>query len=228
MAPTGSGVGEEGEDAHVRSAVGASEGEDLVDAGDEAGPAGAGGVAGEGGGGVLLEVRGWLVTRSSGRAIFGLGRVGIVAVQGGDPGPEPCVGGENSVNRWRKEVAPICASGPAPGLPRRRTVRMARSRIRSTAPVRAGSWWRNGRIRFGTESTNWRIGSGGRPVVQVGGDLNHSAGAPTPRNASISRGPRLHEGQTPRPLQEKATRRSAAQSSHRMRAKPWARMPQRR
>jgi hypothetical protein len=38
----------------------------------------------------------------------------------------------------------------------------------------------------------------------------------------------LQEGQTPRPLQEKATRRSAAQSSHRIRAKPWARMPQRR
>jgi hypothetical protein len=36
----GLGVGEEGEDAHVRSAVGASEGEDLVDAGEEAGPAG--------------------------------------------------------------------------------------------------------------------------------------------------------------------------------------------
>jgi hypothetical protein len=35
----------------------------------------------------------------------------------------------------------------------------------------------------------------------------------------------LQEGQTPRPLQEKATRRSAAQSSQRARAKPRARMP---
>jgi hypothetical protein len=93
----GVGVGEEGEDAHIRSAVGASEGEDLVDAGEEAGPAGAGGVAGAGGGGVLLEVCGWLVTRSSGRAIFGLGRVGIVATEGHDPGSKSCIGGEDSV-----------------------------------------------------------------------------------------------------------------------------------
>ena len=35
----------------------------------------------------------------------------------------------------------------------------------------------------------------------------------------------LHEGQTPRPLQEKATRKSCPQSSHRARAKPWAKMP---
>jgi hypothetical protein len=52
----GLGVGEEGEDAHVRSAVGESEGEDVVDAGEEAGPAGAGGGAGEGGGRVLVGV----------------------------------------------------------------------------------------------------------------------------------------------------------------------------
>lgn len=32
----------------------------------------------------------------------------------------------------------------------------------------------------------------------------------------------LHEGQTPRPLQEKATRKSSPQSSQRTRAKPWA------
>jgi hypothetical protein len=35
--------------------------------------------------------------------------------------------------RWKKETAPICASGPAPGLSRRRVVRMARRRIRSGA-----------------------------------------------------------------------------------------------
>jgi hypothetical protein len=40
------GVGEEGEDAHVRAAGGAAEWEDLVDAGKEAGPAGASGGAG--------------------------------------------------------------------------------------------------------------------------------------------------------------------------------------
>jgi len=36
------------------------------------------------------------------------------------------------------------------------------------------------------------------------------------------------EGQAPRPVQEKATRRSVAQPSQRRRAKPWPRMPQRR
>ena len=35
----------------------------------------------------------------------------------------------------------------------------------------------------------------------------------------------LHEGQSPRPLQEKAIRRSCPHSPHRARAKPWARMP---
>jgi hypothetical protein len=93
----GFGVGEEGEDAHVRSAVGAAEGEDLVDTGEEAGPAGAGGVVGEGGDGVLLEVCDWLVTRSSGRVIFWFGPVGVVATEGDDPAPEPCVGSEDAM-----------------------------------------------------------------------------------------------------------------------------------
>jgi hypothetical protein len=34
-----------------------------------------------------------------------------------------------------------------------------------------------------------------------------------------------HEGQTPRPLQKKATKKSCPQSSLRARAKPWAKMP---
>jgi hypothetical protein len=101
----GPGVGEESEDAHVRSAVGAAEGEDLVDAGAEAGSAGAGRVAGEGGGGVLMDVCGCLVTRSSGRAIFGFGRVGIVAGEGDDPGPEPCDG------HGRMRRSPPCPFG---------------------------------------------------------------------------------------------------------------------
>ena len=41
----GLGGGDEGEDTHVGAAVGAGEGKDLVDAGEEAGPAGAGGGA---------------------------------------------------------------------------------------------------------------------------------------------------------------------------------------
>jgi hypothetical protein len=61
----GLGSGDEGDDAHVGAAVGAEQGEDLVDAGEEAGPAGAGG-------GALRQVgRG-----GSGR--FGLGSVGRV------------------------------------------------------------------------------------------------------------------------------------------------------
>jgi hypothetical protein len=82
----------------------------------------------------------------------------------------------------------------------------------------AGEAWvveQEGRIRFGRESTHWRTGSGGRTWSV------RWAATSTMRRA-------LQEGQTPRPLQEKATRRSAAHASQRMRAKPWARMPQRR
>ena len=86
---------------------------------------------------------------------------------------------------------------------------------KETAPASAGSRGRKGRIRLGRESTHWRRGSGGRT-----GSVRWAATS-TMRRA-------LQEGQTPRPLQEKATRRSAAQASQRMRAKPWARMPQRR
>jgi hypothetical protein len=103
----------------------------------------------------------------------------------------------------------------ADGLARRSVVRMARSRTRSTSPARRGSWGRKGRIRFGREKTHWRTGSGGRTWSV------RWAATSTMRRA-------LQEGQTPRPLQEKATRRSAAHASQRMRAKPWARMPQRR
>ena len=51
--------------------------------------------------------------------------------------------------RWRKETAPNCALPGAPGLARCNAVRMARSRMRSTAPTSCGSWGRKGRIRFG-------------------------------------------------------------------------------
>jgi hypothetical protein len=62
--------------------------------------------------------------------------------------------------------------------------------------------------------------------LSVGARLKiHQARVPEGQGAATVP-PRLPEGQTPRPLQEKATRGSAAQSSHRMRAKPWARMPQ--
>ena len=39
---------------------------------------------------------------------------------------------------------------------------MARRKMRSTAPAIAGLWCRKGRMRFGTESTHWRTGSGGK------------------------------------------------------------------
>jgi hypothetical protein len=115
-------VGEESEDAHVRYAIGASEGEDLVDAGEEAGPAGAGSVAGEGVGGVLLEVRAWLVPRSFARAILGFGRAALVAAEGDDPGPKPRIGGEDAmvavaVDPGRRDQARegFTSARPSPG-----------------------------------------------------------------------------------------------------------------
>lgn len=42
-----------------------------------------------------------------------------------------------------------------------RRVWTARSRTRSPTPARAGSWWQKGWIWLGTESTHWRMGSGG-------------------------------------------------------------------
>jgi hypothetical protein len=90
-------VGEKGEDAHGGAAVGAAEGEDLVDAGEEAGPAGTGGGAGERPSGIVVAVRGRLGAGSFGRTSLGLGGVGLVAAEGNDPGPEACVGSENAV-----------------------------------------------------------------------------------------------------------------------------------
>ena len=66
----GGRVGEEGQDAHLGAAAGAAEGRDLVDAGDEARPAGAsgaaGGVRGSGRGGIRR-------TGSGGRPAFDSG-----------------------------------------------------------------------------------------------------------------------------------------------------------
>jgi hypothetical protein len=93
----GLGVGEEGEDAHVRSAVGAAEGEDLVDAGEESGPAGAGGGAGERPSGTVVAVRCRLGAGSFGRTSFGLGGVGLVVAEGDDSGSKSCIGGEDAV-----------------------------------------------------------------------------------------------------------------------------------
>ena len=59
-------------------------------------------------------------------------------------------------------MAPIWAPGPAPGLACRSVVRMARRKMCSTALAIVGLWCRKGRMRFGTESTHWRTGSGGR------------------------------------------------------------------
>jgi hypothetical protein len=93
----GFGVGKEGENAHLGSAVGAAEREDLVDAGEELGPAGAGCGAGESGGWVLVGVCGCLVARSFWRALIEIGRGGVVAAEGDDPAPEARVGGEDAV-----------------------------------------------------------------------------------------------------------------------------------
>jgi hypothetical protein len=90
----GFGVGDESENAHVRPALGAAEGEDLVDAGEDLGPAGAGG-GGERHSGIVVAVRGLLGAGTFGRTSFGLG--GVVAAEGDDPGPEPCVGSLHAV-----------------------------------------------------------------------------------------------------------------------------------
>jgi len=60
---------------------------------------------------------------------------------------------------------------------------MARRRMRSTAPARAGSWGRKGCSRFGSESTHCRVASGGR----------------TPSLRWAAAGPRRSGGRRPRP-----------------------------
>jgi hypothetical protein len=98
----GPGVGEEGEDAHGGAALGAAEGEDLADAGEEMGPAGAGGAAGEGGERSLVSVRLRLLA-------VGFGDLDApLPSEGDDVAPEPCVRGEDAwrngelVNRLRR------------------------------------------------------------------------------------------------------------------------------
>ncbi len=59
-------------------------------------------------------------------------------------------------------MAPIRAPGAAPGLACRSMLRTARRNMCSTAPAIVGLWCKKGRMRFGTESTHWRTGSGGK------------------------------------------------------------------
>jgi hypothetical protein len=81
----GPGLGEEGEDAQVGAAVGALEGEDLVDAGEETGPAGAcGAVAGH-------------FRRAGRRIVRGLVAFRFGAAEGDDAGAEPGVGRQHAV-----------------------------------------------------------------------------------------------------------------------------------
>jgi hypothetical protein len=97
MALTGSGSVKKARMRMSDPQSGQRRGKNLVDAGEEACPAGAGGGAGQGRGGVLVGVYGCLIAGKSGRRFFGLGRVGVVAAEGDNPGPEPCVGGEDAV-----------------------------------------------------------------------------------------------------------------------------------
>jgi hypothetical protein len=85
----GRGVGEEGDDAHVRAARGTAEGEDFVDAGEELGPAGAGGGARGGSGRAPRGPVRRLLAGSSGGAFFGIGRARVIAAKDNDRGPEP-------------------------------------------------------------------------------------------------------------------------------------------
>ena len=88
----GPGIGEEGEDAHGGAALGAAEGEDLIDAGQKLGPAGAGGGAYEGGGGVVVNVGRRLLVRDIGGLY-----VQPHAFEGYDVGTEPRVGSQDAV-----------------------------------------------------------------------------------------------------------------------------------
>jgi hypothetical protein len=72
-------------------------GVEVEDAGEEAGPAGADGGAGEERGGVLVGAYGCLLGWSFGRPLFGVGCVAVVAAEGDDPGTEPGDGGEDAV-----------------------------------------------------------------------------------------------------------------------------------
>ncbi len=111
----GEGIGEEGEDPHLGAAVGAAEGEDLLDPSDQARPAGAGGaLRGRQG----LRVGGsrvpWSVRRVAGesRDAFAQGGMGsqhaVVAVPVDTwRGDQPGQGGEELDRREDEERAPV-------------------------------------------------------------------------------------------------------------------------
>jgi hypothetical protein len=69
--------------------------------------------------------------------------------------------------------------------------------------------------RLGTDNTHWRNGWRGNTCS------TRCAAVFTMRRV-------MHEGQTPRTLQENAIRKSWLHSEHLARAKPWARIPQAR
>jgi len=71
---------------------------------------------------------------------------------------------------------------------------------------------RCGRSRLGTDSTHWRIGTTGTTLF-----LRWAVTSAMRRF--------VHDGQTHRPLQLKATSRSCRQSVQRARANPKARIP---
>ena len=88
---------------------------------------------------------------------------------------------------------------------------MLPTKIRSTR-VASAEWLRSaGRKRLGSDNTHCRIGTRGMT-------------ASTKCAAVAAMRLLVQDGQTPRPLQEKATRNSAVQSGQRARAKPCARI----
>jgi hypothetical protein len=70
------------------------------------------GVAGEGGRGVLVGVYGCPVGGKSGRRFFGLRRAGVVAAEGDDAGPEPCVAVLHQYERAAASLRDSCRQVP--------------------------------------------------------------------------------------------------------------------
>jgi hypothetical protein len=106
--------------------------------------------------------------------------------------------------RWRRPEG-HAGRTTAPGLASRNVDLSARRKMPSTPLATSGVWCRNGRSRLGTDSTHCRTGRCG-----------NTSSVRWAATSAMRRA--LHEGQTPRPLQEKARSRSCPQSVQRTRA----------
>jgi len=127
---------------------------------------------------------------------------------------------EVDVREPPKRCTKVIAPAREPRTPARRArflrlAKIVRSVTSGVELTRLGSRARSQRAQRGSESTHWRTGTCGR--------------TPSTSRAAVSCIRRVvHDGQKPRPLQDKPTSSSSPQSRQRTRAKPWARIPQAR